>query len=329
MVESNHREVAQRRIEMIIFRATYRDKVTGETKTTSKWYLRFEGKKYPLGTPNREMAEKKAKKIIASMEGGGDPRAEQNAKRENLDAIIAVFLAQRAARTGDWHRGIVAGRLRKLARELKARELGDLTVAKCQEWLDKSKLAARTRSHYRVHLKCFGAFLVKSGRANKNPFADLEAVTGIESDRKLQRRALRDEEVAKLLASVPKCKWSRCGVKPADRAWLYKTASLTGFRRDELASLTPQSFRLDASTPHIYLDARDTKNGREAHQPIPAEFAAELRGYLAGRRGVLWPIAGKKTARMIRMDLVEAGVSVAAGWRIFTPCGRPTGPTVR
>lgn len=127
-----------------------------------------------------------------------------------------------------------------------------------------------------------------------------------------------DDEVAKLIASVPHSKWSRCGVKPADRAWLFKCASLTGFRRDELSQLTVQSFRLAGVTPHIHLEAKHTKNGKEVHQPIPAAFAEELRGYLVGKKagGPLWNIAGKKTARMIRMDLKEAGVPIEVAGRV-------------
>jgi integrase len=73
---------------------------------------------------------------------------------------------------------------------------------------------------------------------------------------------------------------------------------------------------LDADPPHIHLEANATKNGKEAHQPIPAATAEELRGYLTGKEGVLWPIAGKKTARMLRMDLVEAGVPVEVAGRV-------------
>jgi len=303
---------------MIIFRATYRDKVTGETRTTDKYYLRYEGKKIPLGTTDRRIAEQKAKQIITQMQLGHDPKAEQTAKKEDLGQLTGLFIARIEARTGDRHREQMEGRLRKLAKGLKARELQDLTCEKCQAWLDKSKLAARTRHHYRRHLLQFGAFLIKTGRANKNPFAGLEPVTGVEADRKLQRRALSDEEIAKLIAAVPNSKYARCRVKPADRAWLYRTASLTGFRRDELASLTPASFRLDGADPHIYLEANATKNGKEAHQPIPAAFAEELRGYLKGKKEgePLWGIANRKTARMIRMDLVEAGVPVEVAGRV-------------
>ena len=54
------------------------------------------------------------------------------------------------------------------------------------------------------------------------------------------------------------------------------------------------------------------KNGKTATQPLPAEIAEALRGYLAGRAGgaPVWPGTWhEKGAEMLRIDLDAAGIS--------------------
>jgi integrase len=141
--------------------------------------------------------------------------------------------------------------------------------------------------------------------------AGLPAVTGIEQDRKLRRRALTDTEIATLLASVLASRYTRLGLTGPERAVLYRLVLATGLRRDEAASLTPESFRLDADVPHVVVVARHTKNKQMAQQPIPAALAAELWGFLARRSAgrPVWPIRRRDTAHMVRMDLKEAGIA--------------------
>jgi hypothetical protein len=48
-------------------------------------------------------------------------------------------------------------------------------------------------------------------------------------------------------------------------------------------SLTPESVDLDADTPTITCLGENTKNGKDAIQPIRPELAAMLRSWLAGK----------------------------------------------
>ena len=50
----------------------------------------------------------------------------------------------------------------------------------------------------------------------------------------------------------------------SDRFTIYLTAAATGFRTSELASMTPESFDLDGSTPTATVQAACTKNRRLA-----------------------------------------------------------------
>ena len=303
---------------MTIFKPTFKCKITGQRKPTVNYYMRHSGRRYPLGVSDRRVAEAKARELVARLELGHDPAAHEKAKREPLAALVAEFAGRLAARAGARHRESHQQRLGKLIAGVGARALRDLEPARCEAWLAASGLAARTRHHYVRLLKQFGRFLADTNRVARNPFAALPAVTGIEQDRRLTRRALADAEIDALVAAVPRSRYRRLGLAGPDRAALYKLLLATGLRRDEAASLTPESFRLDDPVPHVVVEARHTKNKQPAHQPLPAALAGELRGYLAsvpaGRP--VWPIARKGSAHMVRIDLAEAGVAVEQNGRV-------------
>jgi len=112
-------------------------------------------------------------------------------------------------------------------------------------------------------------------------------------------------------------------------------AGASGFRAGELATLTPESFGLDADPPTVTLPAEAAKNGRTAVQPLPPDLAAALRGYLAGRPAgkPVWPGTWHgKAADMLRLDLDAAGVPYAVEGPdgpcspTSTPCPIPSSP---
>jgi integrase len=100
------------------------------------------------------------------------------------------------------------------------------------------------------------------------------------------------------------------GMIGPDRAILYALALGTGFRADELRTLTPERFALDSDPPTVTADACYTKNGKEAVQPIAIGLADRLRPWLAlkppGRP--VFDGMTDRTAEMLRVDLEAAGV---------------------
>jgi integrase len=99
-------------------------------------------------------------------------------------------------------------------------------------------------------------WLWRDGRAREHALA-LLATSHPEADR---RRALTPEEATRLVetAAAGPAVLGRTG---PDRALAYRVALGTGFRSAELASLTPERFRLDGNPPTIVSEAGDTKNG--------------------------------------------------------------------
>jgi integrase len=92
---------------------------------------------------------------------------------------------------------------------------------------------------------------------------------------------------------------------------LYAVASLTGWRASELASLTPQSFDLDAGT--VRVPGAITKNGKAASLPVHGGLIGQLREWMKGRpKGErLWPgmwAERRRAAEILRVDLASAGI---------------------
>jgi integrase len=122
------------------------------------------------------------------------------------------------------------------------------------------------------------------------------------------RRALTDDELGRLILAAesgPVC----FDMDGSLRSMAYRLAASTGFRADELRSLTPESFRLDDREPTILLRASSTKNRRSAEQLIPSTLAKELRRWLQAmppNQSVL-PLH-YQTAKAMRADLERAGI---------------------
>jgi hypothetical protein len=90
---------------------------------------------------------------------------------------------------------------------------------------------------------------------------------------------------------------------------LYLVTSNTGLRNQELASLTPDSFKLSGTDPSVTVQASYSKHRRQDVQQIRADLADLLRDYLAGKPAgePVWP--GRwwyKAAKMMRADLKDA-----------------------
>ncbi len=176
--------------------------------------------------------------------------------------------------------------------------------------LDKLSAAgrsARTWNSYLRSIKSFTRWLVNDRRAVENPLLTLQK-RNEEIDRRHVRREISPEEFEQLLRSTDGYTCPAHSLPGPDRAIMYRLAAGTGFRANELRSLTPESFDLDADTPTVTVLAGYSKNRSEAIQPINPELARDMRAWLAGRpaRQPIFPRIPSNTARMMRHDLTHA-----------------------
>jgi integrase len=132
----------------------------------------------------------------------------------------------------------------------------------------------------------------------------------VQIDRRHLRRAITPEELQALLTTTAASAVKRCKTTGSQRCLCYAVAPGTGLRRNELGSLTPESFDLKAGPPVVTLSGAHTKNRRQATLPLRRDLADRLQEWLRGRApgGVLFPIKDKQVNYMIQTDLEAAGV---------------------
>jgi integrase len=175
----------------------------------------------------------------------------------------------------------------------------------------------RTVNAYLAALKSFTRWLAgqRPPRLPSDPLAGLTGWNEAE-DVRHARRALSPAELVELLRAAEASPKTFRGLTGRDRHFLYLCAMGTGFRASELANLLPSSFALDAEPPVVVCRAGYAKNGKTATQPLPAEIALALRGYLDGRPaglpvwGGTWTNDGQGST-LLRIDLDAAGIPYA------------------
>ncbi len=184
----------------------------------------------------------------------------------------------------------------------------------------RTRFGASTRNGHVKALKAFGHWLTTSRKVAENPFRHLPTVNAAVDVRK-ERRSLTADEFGRLLAAARTGK-PRLRLTGPQREFLYLTASYTGLRASELASLTPASFALDASPPTLTVEAACSKHRREDVVPLHPQLVARLRAWLgtipAGRP--LWP--GRWAVDNAGSDLIRHDLRAArTAWLLDAPGG--------
>lgn len=163
----------------------------------------------------------------------------------------------------------------------------------------------RTVFHYVSCIKAFSHWLKENRRTNGDLLEDLKRPAVVTET---ERTPLTPEQMERLIATTRVSK-PRRKLSGVDRSWCYHLAVLTGFRRSELQSLTPEAFNLDADPPTVFVAGAHTKNGKDAIQPLPVYIIDDLRSWLAGKPAyaTLFP-PDRNSSLMIKADLKAAGI---------------------
>ena len=162
-------------------------------------------------------------------------------------------------------------------------------------------------------VKGFSRWLWRDGRVREDALAHLTSPNP-DADRRHERRALTPEEQARLIRAAEAGPVVLKTTGP-DRAALYRLALGTGFRANELRSLTPEAFDLDAEPPTVTVAAAYSKRRRDDVQPIRPDLAEALRPWLASKAPGR-PVFGnltKHTNLLIQADLKAAGIAYRDG----------------
>jgi integrase len=298
-----------------LFKPTFKDHRTGQTRQSRFWYARIRGRRIALKVADRRIAERKAQEIERQLELGNDPAQLDKARRRPIAEHLDDFeQSLRSRGVGDRHMENILPRIRKTIDGCGLRTLADVDTEKIEAWLARQQrsglLSTQTRKHYAVHLRQFGKWLLATGRAAKNPFAALRTNLNVQNDRRHLRRAILPDELQALLTTTATCPIRRCKMTGGQRCLCYAVALGTGLRRNELGVLTPGSFDLKADPPVVRLSGAHTKNRKQATLPLRRDLADRLQAWLRGRPPgeVLFPIKDRQVNYMIQADLKAAGV---------------------
>src|SRR5262249_10246313 len=153
--------------------------------------------------------------------------------------------------------------------------LADVKASAVQSWLAEKRRAGRmkiaTSNYYLRDSESFFRWLVDDGRAAHNP---LQSVGPLKDDveEHRERRALPDDDFREFLIAARDGEKIHRQLGP-DRFILYLVAGQTGFRAQELASLTPESFRLNETDCTVAVAAAYSKHKRKDVLPIRTDLA--------------------------------------------------------
>lgn len=271
-----------------------------------------------VGCPDKRVTEemqRKARSDAAQAKAGlVDPRMQRvaDANRQDIAEHIDVFVkgmkaknlnAQHVQQTEYCCRRVVElGRIRDLA------GVTNSAVLKAVSSLKDEGLSPRTCNAYITAFRSMIRFLWHDGRLTHDPLAGFKKLDET-SDRRIQRRPLTADELKRLIETTERSGNSH-GKSGEDRAVYYLIASMTGLRRGEIMSLTPESFHLDDDPPVVVCEAAYTKAGVRAEQPLPEFLVGRLRTWLAGQPSgkAMFRTLPTHTGKMVAEDLKRAGI---------------------
>lgn len=172
-------------------------------------------------------------------------------------------------------------------------------------------LSIASSNHYLRAMKMFTRWLVKDRRTAEDRPAHLSQMNA-STDRRRIRRPLTMEEFAKLLEAAEKGPLIQ-HIPGPDRAVLHIVGAYTGYRRNEIGSVTMQSFDFQSDPPTLTVEAGYSKRRRLDVLPLRADFAARIQQWPASKRTLLpdrplFSVTDKPTAEMMRKDLHRAGI---------------------
>jgi integrase len=282
------------------------------------WYVKF----YPVGAAvdkngrplakwikgytdkgaTRELANKIANEQTAIRNGHLDPQAEQaKAARSRLvgDHIDAYESHLNAAGRSGNHVSYTVADIRKCFDHAGVKRAADLTVEHVNDWVNSlASDSPRTINRRVGSVKAFLKHLQQHGAVTRYVLWKYAKRNVVGTERR-KYRALTAAESAKLLAK-----------SPAERRDVYRVALRTGFRLNELRSLTAASFNFESGT--VTVKAADAKNkSRDQTIPLHPSLVSHVKR-LAKARGAGVPLldvpSKDDAARTIREDCTLAGV---------------------
>lgn len=230
------------------------------------------------------------------------------------------------------HVRLTMTRIRKVVTGCKFTCLADFAPETVQLYLRSQrkteKLGHKTYNHYLQALDSFCNWCVSTRRLLSNPLRGLERLN-TSLDVRHARRALTAEDVSRLVDSARSSGVVIQGFTGEQRARIYLLSYMTGLRKKEIASLSPQSFFLNGTPPTVTIEAACSKHRRKDVLPLHPDLVRMLAEWLREtptERKLFPGLERKETSVMVRKDLERIGLpyKTAEGIADFHAAGRHT-----
>jgi integrase len=189
--------------------------------------------------------------------------------------------------------------------------IADISPSKVQGYLGdlrRSGLSISSSNHYLTAMKMFVNWMVKDRRTADNPIIGMSR-QNTDTDRRRVRRPLSLDEFDRLLQATASGIEIQ-GISGPDRVMLYIVACYTGYRRNEIGSVTRRSFDFASSPPTLTVDAGNSKRKRLDVILLRSDFATMIQEWLTTLNKddgeTLFSVTDKRTAEMMRKDLQAA-----------------------
>jgi len=150
------------------------------------------------------------------------------------------------------------------------REAVELWIA---DELKKKDRSVGTINSYVIAVKSFIQYLVDIDVFTKHPIKSLGKLN-TDLDRRLQRRAMTEEEIDRLLTATASGVRRKVG-EPDERVLIYRLLLGTGLRSTELSLLTPS--QIDFKHCRLKIEAAKTKNKKTGILPLRPDLVQSLK----------------------------------------------------
>ncbi|NUQ53071.1 MAG: hypothetical protein HUU19_10295, partial [Phycisphaerales bacterium] len=299
---------------------TASDRTKKNVRWMVAWTDEFGHRRTRRGYTDKSLSERLARQLEdaarARREGTIDAAAERMAdhSRRPLADHVADYRVYLAAKgSTEEHVDLTEARIEQAGENAGWKTIADIDAATLSLHVERLRASGRghaTMNHHLRAVKGFTRWLMTNHRLARDPLVGVKMLN-VSTDRRRERRALDDDELARLLAvagasesvTITKRYKRKVGPKKGEirlgtrtfaiprRDALYLLAASTGFRFGEIQSLTTRSFDLDADPPTVTVEASYSKRRRRDVQPLRPDIAEALRATLeATPRGEhVWP----------------------------------------
>ena len=186
--------------------------------------------------------------------------------------------------------------------------IADINTAGISRFIKELDATPTTKNHYITAGKMFFNYLIESGQIPTNP---LKSFKKLPEDRE-RKGVLTADQFIRLINYTEQHGDIIRRTSGKDRAMLYTLAGTTGLRRSEILSLRWQDMQIDGDNASVFIDGSRTKNGKDAHQPIPADVAETFRDWQQAKDAANTDrvfntfTLNHRPSEMIKADLIAA-----------------------